>query len=49
MEVNLDFHASGSGTRLVLRHTKFSSAEAREHHTQGWNGSFDCLAIYLAA
>lgn len=47
MEVTLEFHKAGDGTRLVLHHSNFESDTARSGHNSGWNSSFDCLAIYL--
>jgi hypothetical protein len=36
------------GTELPLIHRRLSGDEAREKHAQGWDGSLDCLADYLA-
>lgn len=49
MDITLDFHATDNGTRLVLHQTNFIDEEARSHHTDGWNGCFEKLAIYLDA
>ena len=48
MEITLDFHPAGSGTRLVLHQTNLIDDEARDKHAEGWTGSFDCLEAYLA-
>lgn len=48
MQVTLDFHATASGTRLVLHQTDFIDADARDSHEHGWQGSFDKLADFLS-
>ena len=47
MEITLDFHATPTGTRLVLHQTDFIDAEARDHHQKGWTGCFESLEAYL--
>ena len=42
--VTLDFLPHGADTELVLRHSLFLSADARDHHEKGWNG---CIARLL--
>ncbi len=39
--VALEFRAVADGTEVVLRHTRFLSAESRAGHNQGWEA---CLA-----
>ena len=39
--VTVEFHAQGTGTRLVMLHELLVSAESREKHGAGWDG---CLA-----
>lgn len=48
MLVTLDLKAERGGTRLTLTQEKLPSETARERHTEGWNGAFDCLAEHLA-
>ena len=48
MEVTLEFHAEGAGTRMVLHQVNFIDVDARDKHSHGWNGSFDKLGTYLA-
>ncbi len=48
MEITLEFHTAGTGTRLVLHQTNFMDAEACDKHASGWNGCFDKLGGYLA-
>lgn len=49
MLVTLDFTEERGGTLLSLTQTKVPSERARDSHTEGWTGSFDCLADYLAS
>lgn len=49
MDVLIELHAIGGGTRLVLHQTNFIDTEARDKHNFGWNGCLDCLGEYLAA
>ena len=48
MEVSLDFEETAAGTRLVLHHTNFIDAEARDHHNLGWVGCLVNLEDHLA-
>ncbi len=48
MLVTLEFHEKGDATELVLVHELFPDAEARDNHSQGWNGLFDSLAETLS-
>lgn len=47
MEVTVEFHKSGGGTRLVLTQTNFIDEDAREKHQGGWQGCLNSLANYL--
>jgi uncharacterized protein YndB with AHSA1/START domain len=47
MHVALEFHPTGTGTRLVLHQSNFPSEESRDHHSKGWDGCNDSLALYL--
>lgn len=49
MEVCIDFHEISTGTLLAFHQINFADAGARDHHSLGWNGSFDCLEQFLAA
>src|SRR3990172_1271357 len=47
--VKIELFAQGrSKTRLVLNHSGFESATARDSHRWGWTSSFDSLAKSLA-
>lgn len=48
MDVLIEFEATDTGTRLVLRQTNFIDVEARDSHNHGWTGSLDKLGAYLA-
>ena len=48
MEVNLDFHETDTGTRLVLHHTNFIDTDTRDHHEQGWSGCCENLETFLS-
>ena len=45
--VTIELRASGEGTELTLTHTRFADSEARDKHSQGWNGCLDRLGRYL--
>jgi uncharacterized protein YndB with AHSA1/START domain len=47
-EVTLEFHPTGTGTRLVLRHAGLIDPKVREQHARGWSGCVDSLEMYLA-
>lgn len=47
MDVLIEFNATDTGTRLVLRQTNFIDADARDSHNHGWSGSLDKLSTYL--
>ncbi|HZT50821.1 MAG TPA: SRPBCC domain-containing protein [Stellaceae bacterium] len=46
--VTVTLRAIGRRTELTLRHDNFDSAQSRDGHGYGWNGSFDKLAEFLA-
>jgi uncharacterized protein YndB with AHSA1/START domain len=46
-QLTVEFHASGKGTKLMLTHEKFSSAESRDRHEGGWKDWMSRLAKYL--
>lgn len=47
--ITLSFRSLGdSETELTLLHERFGSEESRDNHAQGWEGTFNQLAIALA-
>jgi uncharacterized protein YndB with AHSA1/START domain len=48
-QMTLEFHAEGSGTRLVLTHENFESAERRDRHEGGWTDWLGWLAKFVEA
>ena len=48
MLVTVTFQAKGRRTEMTLRQERLESAEARDSHARGWNGSFDRLTAMLA-
>jgi uncharacterized protein YndB with AHSA1/START domain len=46
--VTVTLRAVGGRTELTLRHENFDSAQSRDSHGHGWNGSLDKLAEFLA-
>ena len=40
-EVTVNFETAPGGTRIVLRHKRFESRQARDRHTAGWSACFD--------
>ncbi len=46
--ITLSFRPAGTGTEMTIRHEGFSSAERRDSHVNGWNGSFEKLDALLA-
>ncbi|MBU6299700.1 MAG: SRPBCC domain-containing protein [Alphaproteobacteria bacterium] len=46
--VRLTFRPVGAGTEMTIHHEGFSTTERRDGHNNGWNGTFDKLAAYLA-
>jgi len=41
--VTIDLFARGEETELVLRHARFTAAEDRDRHLQGWTGCLEKL------
>jgi len=48
MLITLSFRAVGKKTEMTLHQQNIASAERRDNHKQGWGGSFDKLAEFLA-
>jgi uncharacterized protein YndB with AHSA1/START domain len=46
--ITLSFKPSGKGTEIVLLHENFVTPERRDNHQNGWIGTFDRLAHYVA-
>ena len=46
--VTVSLRDIGGKTELTLRHEKFDSTQSRDSHGQGWGGSLDKLAQFLA-
>ncbi len=46
--VTLSLRAVGAKCELTLRHEGFENGEARDNHTEGWNGTLDKLVEVLA-
>lgn len=46
--VTIEFKEIGATTELSLTHEQFASADARDHHEQGWIGCFAKLETYLS-
>ena len=46
--VTLTFRPDGKGTAMTIHHEGFSTTDRRDGHNNGWNGTFDKLADYLA-
>jgi uncharacterized protein YndB with AHSA1/START domain len=46
--VTVEFRDRGPETELVLTHERFTSAVAREEHSQGWNSCFNRFERVLA-
>ncbi len=47
--VRVELTEAGEGTRLVLRHTGFASAEDVANHAEGWEGCVERLPGLLAS
>lgn len=47
--VTVTFEDLAGKTKLALHQVIFESVTARDSHREGWTGSFDRLAEYLAA
>lgn len=46
--VEIDISAEGSGSVLVLRHSRFATTESRAGHSQGWEGCLGRLGAALS-
>jgi uncharacterized protein YndB with AHSA1/START domain len=46
--VSVEFVRSGQSTEVRLKHEQLPSAQVRDDHGEGWNGTFDKLQKYLA-
>jgi uncharacterized protein YndB with AHSA1/START domain len=46
--VTVDLTPVAGGTEVVLTHVRFSDAESRDNHAQGWTGILDKLAATVA-
>jgi uncharacterized protein YndB with AHSA1/START domain len=47
--ITVEFNAQPGGTELHLSHQRLPGAESRDGHEQGWTGTLDKLARFLAA
>ena len=45
-QVTVDFFELDGGTDVQLTHERLPSATSRDHHAQGWSGSFDKLVAF---
>lgn len=46
--ITVTFGDLGDKTKMTFRHAFFETVENRDDHNQGWNGSFERLADFLA-
>ena len=46
--VTLSFRARGKGTEMTILHEGFAAPDRRDSHNNGWTGTLDKLAAYLA-
>jgi uncharacterized protein YndB with AHSA1/START domain len=46
--ITVTFGDLGDKTKMTFRHAFFETVENRDDHNQGWNGSFNRLAEFLA-
>jgi uncharacterized protein YndB with AHSA1/START domain len=47
--VTVEFHPSGTGTEVVLTHSRFATENDRDEHLKGWTGCLDHLNATLSA
>ena len=45
--LSIDILSANGGTDVVLTHEKIPSEELREAHQGGWQGSLECLDVFL--
>jgi uncharacterized protein YndB with AHSA1/START domain len=48
-EVTVTLTPNGTGTDLLIRHTRLTEPGARERHAAGWSGALDHLAAMVGA
>jgi uncharacterized protein YndB with AHSA1/START domain len=46
--VTVEFKPSGPGTEVLVTHQRFFDSDARDRHSQGWNGCLDRLGRFLS-
>ena len=46
--ITLTFRAGGKGTQMTIHHEGFAAPERRDSHNNGWTGTLEKLAEYLA-
>ena len=46
--ITLTFKPTATGTELFMRHEGFANEDRRNSHNNGWNGTLDKLAAFLA-
>ena len=46
--ITLTFRADGNGTELTIHHEGFGAPERRDSHNNGWTGTLDKLAAFVA-
>lgn len=44
--VDIRLESQGAGTRIVMRHTAFTTQSARDEHSQGWPGVLNALRMH---
>jgi uncharacterized protein YndB with AHSA1/START domain len=47
--VTVEFHPNGTGTEVVLVHTRFATEAERNEHLKGWTGCLNRLTTTLSA
>lgn len=45
--VTITFTETADGTKVILRHQRFTSNEMCDHHRDGWNGTLDKLSNFF--
>ena len=46
--INLTFRAEGTGTEMTIHHEGFAAPERRDSHNNGWTGTLEKLAGFVA-